>query len=92
MSTYSLGPVHTLTPDGDCRPDCPHPDHRRTEMTDEVMALARAIGLVFGHTFADVRNMTPGPHTISNSKAVLAYLAAERWHLAQDPEEAPDAE
>lgn len=26
--TIDVGYVHTLTDDGECRPDCPHPDHR----------------------------------------------------------------
>lgn len=57
------------------------------------LALARAIGLAQGHTFADVRTMTPGPQTMQEAKAVLAYLAADgiRCLDTTDPEQLKQA-
>lgn len=60
-----------------------------TEHTDEgerveavaVIALARALSLAEGHTFADARTLLPAPNTMRIARTVVAHLAADDWRL-----------
>lgn len=75
--TTDVGPVHVLTADGTCRPDCPHPEHALRARIDVLQEALRQLWHCYQTSRSPWQHGSPCHIEVT---AALAYHDPEDWY------------